>query len=63
MNTVMKDQQENNPDSIVNELEICLQQQRKAYLSDPLPDYEQRKDVTNRLNPGRVFASQEDSPS
>ena len=43
MNTVMKDQQENNPDSIVNELEICLQQQRKAYLSDPIPDYEQRK--------------------
>ena len=43
MNTVMKDQQENNLDSIANEIEIHLQQQRKAYLSDPVPDYEQRK--------------------
>jgi len=43
MNTVMKDPQENNLDSIVVELDSCLQQQRKAYLAAPVPDFEQRK--------------------
>ena len=43
MNTAMKDSQENNPDSIVGELDSCLQKQRRAYLANPVPDYAQRK--------------------
>jgi coniferyl-aldehyde dehydrogenase len=43
MNTVLKDQQESHPDAREDELDRCLQLQRKAYLADPAPDYEQRK--------------------
>ena len=43
MNTIKKDSQENGPDSIMSELDSCLQQQRTAYFADPVPDFEQRK--------------------
>ena len=39
----MNDPQETRLDPIVDKLDSCLQQQRKAYLTDPVPDYEQRK--------------------
>ena len=43
MNTVITDSPENNLDTITGELVSCLQQQRKAYLADPVPDYARRK--------------------
>ena len=43
MSTLTENPLENNLTAIVDQLESCLQQQRKAYLADPVPDFEQRK--------------------
>jgi coniferyl-aldehyde dehydrogenase len=43
MNTAIQDAQDNYPDMESSELEKCLQQQRRAYLANPVPDYTQRK--------------------
>jgi len=41
MNSVMNDLPGTQPDQITDELNSCLQQQRKAYFADPPPDLEQ----------------------
>ena len=43
MNTVSKDTQINDHDSIKSLLTTCLEQQRSAYLANPTPDFRQRK--------------------
>lgn len=43
MNTAINNPQESGPDSIVDDLNSCLQKQREAYFASPVPDYAQRK--------------------
>jgi len=43
MITAMENPLENNLTAIMDELNSCLQQQRKAYLANPVPDHAQRK--------------------
>jgi len=43
MSTELKDNQHNQRDVTINELTACLQRQREAYHTDPVPDLEERK--------------------
>ena len=43
MSTEMQEIQSTNVEATVKELGDCLQQQRKAYFADPVPDFKQRK--------------------